>query len=478
MAGKIARGQKRHKHKKVDRLTRAERRERLLQRQEVWLEQWLALAKAFVETLLKSEVAELLGRPANRWGDRDEQVAVRASCNQCQRKWRGWFRRNGTYPRTLVFEGIVVDLRVPRVRCHCGGTVDLSFSVFAPYARLSPELEERLREALALGLTLRQVGEVTAPTNGGPLAKSTLNARVLEAKRLVDAFHQAPFEQGQVPPVVLLDGIWLKAFEPTGGRFVDAKGRDRPRMQCKKVGLLVAYGVDPGTGQWWVLDWERAAQEDQESWGRLLERLRERGLTAEKGLKLIVSDGSEGLKAALELVDLGAGVKHQLCMFHKLKNIAKAVKGLLEESQAPKAAKEAKRQRRQEVVRAAAAIYRGADRAEIERRRDEFVAKWQEQEPEAVATLLRDFDQTIVYLDVQAAAASRGEAWDVRYLRTTSSLERLNRRLRQMIRQVVLFHSDSGLEVRVYLTLLQAGEILIPKGEDWLEVMEKELAAA
>ncbi len=181
MAERIAvkRGQgkqwcKRPKHKKIDRLTRAERRERLLQRQEVWRELWLGLAKAFVEALLKSEVAELLGRPDRKWGDRGEQVEVRACCNKCQRKWRGWFRRNGTYPRTLVLEGIVVDLRVPRVRCHCGGSVDLSFSVFAPYARLSPELEERLREAVALGLTLRQVGEVTAPTNGGgaPIARS------------------------------------------------------------------------------------------------------------------------------------------------------------------------------------------------------------------------------------------------------------------------------------------------------------------
>ena len=106
------------------------------------------------------------------------------------------------------------------------------------------------------------------------------------------------------------------------------------------------------------------------------------------------------------------------------------------------------------------------------------MAKWQEKEPEAVATLMRDFDQTVVYLDVQAAAESRGEHWGVRYLRTTGALERLNRTLRQMLRQVILFHSDSGLDVRVYLMLPKAGEILIPKGEDWLEVMEQQLAAA
>ena len=476
MAGKVAHGKGRHKHKKVDRLTLAERKARLLQRQEAWFEQWVALAKTFVEGLLGQEVQDIVGRPAGKWGDRAEQVAVGASCNKCQRKWRSWFRRNGAYPRTLVLEGLVIGLLVPRLRCACGGTVDLTFSVFAPYERISSELAERLREALGLGMTLGQVGALTAPANGGPLAKSTINARGLEVVRLVDAFHQGTLEP--VPGVVLLDGIYVTVMEPTGERFVDAKGRNQARVRRQKVCLLVAYGVNPTSGQWWVLDWERAKQEDQGSWERLLERLRQRGLTAEKGLKLIVSDGGDGLAAALALVDLGAGVRHQLCIFHKLRNVWRAVKGMIVEGESAKEAKEARRQRRREVVKAAATIYQGEDRVEILRRRDEFVAKWRETEPEAVATLLRNFDQTMVYLEVQEAAVLRGEHWEARYLRTTSGLERLNRRLREMMRQVVLLHSAAGLEVRVYLTLLRAGELLIPKGADYLEVMENELAAA
>lgn len=160
MAGKVAQLHKRGKHKKTDRLTKAERRARLVERQEQWLEQWTALAKAFIQMLLGEEVRELLGRPAHQWGDRTEQVEVNACCNGCGRKHRGWFRRNGTYPRGLVMEGLVIDFRVPRVRCACGGTVDVSFSVFVPYQRVSLEMAERLREAVALGLTLRQAGEM------------------------------------------------------------------------------------------------------------------------------------------------------------------------------------------------------------------------------------------------------------------------------------------------------------------------------
>ncbi len=102
MGKKVAHCGGRGKQKKVDRLTRAERRARLLERQAAWVEQWLGLAKRFVEAILNSEVAELLGRAARQWGDRREPVEVRASCNRCQRRWRGWFRRKGTYPRSLL----------------------------------------------------------------------------------------------------------------------------------------------------------------------------------------------------------------------------------------------------------------------------------------------------------------------------------------------------------------------------------------
>ena len=47
-----------------------------------------------------------------------------------------------------------------------------------------------------------------------------------------------------------------------------------------------------------------------------------------------------------------------------------------------------------------------------------------------------------------------------------------------MIRQLILFHSDAGLQARVYMTLLQVGEFLIPKGTDWLQSMENDLAIA
>ncbi|MDP9226775.1 MAG: transposase [Actinomycetota bacterium] len=227
------------KRAKQDRLSPAERRAREVEREKVWREQWTAWAQAFGEGMLADEVRALLGRADHAWGDRGDSVAVGAQCNRCERSWRGWFRRNGTYGRTLDLAEIVVRVRVPRVRCACGGGVDVSFSLFRPYQRISAEMAQRVREGIALSLTLAQVGKLRRPANGGALAKSSLNARVHAIAPLVAAFHQAPLER--IPPVVLLDGVWTKMLVPTGERFVDARQRERPRMRRQKVGLLVGH---------------------------------------------------------------------------------------------------------------------------------------------------------------------------------------------------------------------------------------------
>ena len=138
----------------------------------------------------------------------------------------------------MAIEGAIIEVGVPRLRCACGGTVDLSFAVFAPYERVSGELAERLRETVALGLTLRQVGEVTAPANGGPLGKSTIKTRVLEASGLASAFHRAAL--GQIPPVVLVDGLWIKVLELTMIVYLEVRVEAASRGEAWDVRYLRA----------------------------------------------------------------------------------------------------------------------------------------------------------------------------------------------------------------------------------------------
>jgi transposase-like protein len=422
-----------------------------------------------LERILGDEVFALLGRRKGQRRDLADVTCVNATCNGCGSSIRRDFYRAGSYGRSLLTGPAYVDIRVPRLSCVCGGTVQLRFTLFAPYERVWFDLRERARQLAGLCLSLRDSVEVLAAENGQPLAIGTINGLVNETAALAEAFRSGPL--AEVPAVVVLDGVWTKLLVETEREYTDKRGRRRRRKRRRKVPVLVAYGIDPRTGEKRLLDWEQGQEEDRESWQRLLERLERRGLRAEKGLRLFIHDGSAGLEAAFEEVHFGEGVRRQRCVFHKLRNVAKAVQG------AEGMSRKEKRVRREEVLRAAAAVYGGKDRVEIEGRLKSFAEEWREREPEAVLTLQRGFEATLAYLDVQAEARERGEEWAACYLRTTSALERVNRALRQKFRQVVIFHSEKGLQAAVHLVIAHRGLAGV-SDQCWFEAVEEALMAA
>jgi transposase-like protein len=259
----------------------------------------------------------------------------------------------------------------------------------------------------------------------------------------------------------------------TDEAYVDKRGRSRRRYRRRRFPLLVAYGLDPTSGERWVLDWERGEEEDQASWQRLLERLLERGLTAERGLSLFVHDGSAGLEKAFEMVWFGKGVERQRCIFHKLQNVRRDVAG--EEGMT----RAERNERRRAILSDAAEVYRGRNEGEIRKRLDAFRTKWQGREAAAVATLERNFDQTLTYLRVLESARAKGQEWRVECLRTTSPLERVQRHFRQKARQVVIAHSEQGIEANIELVIRHRG-LASPERptEPWARMLEEALLAA
>lgn len=430
-----------------------------------------SVVQAVVERALASEVTGMLGREPyeRRRGATPERTT--ATCSRCQQGWTTRLWRAGSYERTLLTLPAAVRVRVPRVGCICGGTVRVEFATLAPYDRSWGDVQAWARELSGLCLSLADTREVVTRLSGRPLARSTLNGWVHQAAELAEALRGGPLTR--VPPVVMLDGVWITLLEPTGEVGTDAQGRRRATKRRRKVVLLVAYGVDPASGEHWVLDWERAPAEDEASWRRLLERLLGRGLRTDAGLTLLVHDGSSGLDAALDTVHLGPGLLRQRCVFHVLRNIRDAVRG------EPGMDRTAKRARRRAVLEDAAAIWTATDRAEVQRRRQAFRATWRAQEPEAVATLERSFGATLGYLDALAWARERGEAWQARFLRATSLLERLNRAIRQKARQAGAFHSDHGLAAAFALVVAHRRRLPDQASHDfWPEALEARLLSA
>ena len=318
MSKKVAR---RAKTRKQRRVTRAVRRQQQERTQAVIDRAIAALVGPFLEQALQDEVTQLLGRAKGERRTLGDATRVAARCNRCGSQQRNCFYRAGNYRRSLLTFEVWTSLRVPRVSCVCGGMVDVEFVHLVPYGRRWFDLEERARELAALCLSLRDAATVLAWRNGQPLALTTVKQIVNEAARLRRAFAADPFER--VPAVVLLDGLWLKVLEPTGETYRDKQGRQRLRRHKRTFPVLVAYGVDPVTGERWLLDWDRGQAEDAASWQRFLERLEERGLCAERGLELIIHDGSAGLDAALETVYFGPDVERQRCLSISSRTLAR-----------------------------------------------------------------------------------------------------------------------------------------------------------
>ena len=143
-----------------------------------------------------------------------------------------------------------------------------------------------------------------------------------------------------------------------------------------------------------LLACESGERESKESWLKVLRDLKARGL---KLPMLTVADGHLGIWAALgELHPEGA---EQRCWNHKITNVLDD----LPKKQQPQAA---------ELLKA---MPYAATRAECERKRDEFALRYQKTDPQAAATLLRDWERMVTFYSFPQ------EHWI--HLRTTNSVE-------------------------------------------------------
>jgi hypothetical protein len=322
-----------------------------------------------------------------------------------------------------------LKLALPRVVCQCGGSVQMDFGAWLrPYQRLSRELVAQIQRWADLCLSLRQMQKELAHSFIGPLGLSTLLKRLHQLQTL----QPADWVVG-VPPILQIDAIWITQLRPTGRVRKDAKGRTRAVKGRVKRPLLIALGVWPETGQSQVLAWQLAQDESTEAWLAFLSALEEQGLRGEQGLHLIIHDGGAGLCSALEEVHFGA--EQQRCLFHKLRNIAKALK-------VPKELPDKERTRlKKAVLKDFQAIWQAHHYRTVLRRYLLVVRTYRNTQPAAVATLRRAFRDTLTYYHIE----KQHPTWQRKYLRTTSRLERFNKSLRRRIRAAGAYHSDQGI---------------------------------
>lgn len=397
-----------------------------------------AYLSACLNSALEQEETLLLGREPYGRGDSGVKAGITAYCLKCGSRRPGDWWRNGHKQRRLVTVwGRQLTLWMPRLKCRCGGTVHVRFQTVAPRQRLWHDVSAEVREAYGRGQSLREIKEHLEGAAHTSLGLRWLDEQLHAMAALVSSWQEA--SGAACPPVIALDALWMRVAVKTGRKRRDRRGRKRAVKRVVKRPIMVALGLWPEEERREILDWEIGDQsgEDTASWGRLLTRLEERGVRGAKGLRLIIHDGSGALEEALEEVYLGAA--QQRCVFHKLRNLGRAV--VVPAGMPSAAAKEV----RKRVLTEASAIWRARSKAEASQRYALFCAAWREAQPEVVATLERDFASTLTFYDLLAWAAEKGVIWPAAWLRTTSPLERINRSFRRKLRQMVIAHSDTGL---------------------------------
>jgi transposase-like protein len=353
--------------------------------------------------------------------------------------------RSGTYKRELWTQyGCIFDLRVPKLR---RGNRRLNWQSIERYERCwGPFLDQQLLH-YALGHSLRDLQEAMHLTLGEVLSLAACNRLVLGLQERAQAFQTARLTNP--PPIVLVDGLWLKLAVPTGELKADRLGRQRPGKHKEKRVMLTALGIW-ADGHWEILTWQLASGEDAAAWGAFLGTLYTKGIT-EETTQLIVSDGAQGLEKAL--YSHLYSVPHQRCIFHKIKNIAdhlQYTEFVADDAAVASApSRQAKQEHKQAILAEAGQIYATDVEVEIRARAQAFQDKWAEQEPKAVAAFMNGFEQTLSYLSVDLPRAC------VSLIRTTNLLERFHKEIRRKQRDIGMFQSETGCEVFWYMVAMR-----------------------
>lgn len=351
-------------------------------------------------------------------------------CCRCGSTRSRRFSRNGFRSRDpLLTAWGPIPFQMPRVRCECGGSVKIDFGdLIRPHQRIGDDVDAQIQRLGGIAVSLRQLRAEFEHLYVGPLALRTLNERLHQLANL-DPNREAE----DVPPVLQVDAIWVTQLRPNGKVRRDQKGRKRPGKGRFKVPIMIAMGVWPETDRCEILLWRLGKSESAEEWVTFLETLEAQGIRGENGLKLIIHDGGKGLGSALQTVWFDA--EQQRCLFHKLRNIAKAIHlpdGLTAEQ---------RKRRRKKILNDFKHIWEARRYETMLRRYLKVVRAYRDTQPEAVATLRRDFRATVTYFQIEKQFPS----WERKHLRTTSRLERFNRNIRRRTRPANAYHSETGV---------------------------------
>jgi len=355
--------------------------------------------KVMGQALMELEVSQHIG------AERHERTPDRTGQRNGYRD-RSWDTRVGS-----------IELKVPRVR-------DGSFYpvMLDPRKRAERALVAVVQEAYVQGVSTRRVDDLVQALGMNGISKSQVSRLCQELDGEVERFRTRRLEGAY--PYVWLDATYLKV---------------RENSRVVSMAVVIAIGVR-ATGEREILGLDVGPSEDGAFWTAFL-----RGLLARKlsGVKLVVSDAHEGLKAAISAVMAGAA--WQRCRVHFMRNALALV---------PKAAA-------QMVAATIRTVFVQPDAASAHEQWRRVADSFRTRYPR-LSLLLDDAEA-----DVLAYLAFPREHW--RQIWSNNHLERLNREIKRRTDVVGIF-PNQGAVIRL------VGSVLAEQHDEW-QVSRRYLSA-
>jgi putative transposase len=248
-----------------------------------------------LQTLVeKSSDAELLREMIGFAAQRlmELEVAGLTGAGHGERSADRLTHRNGYRDRLWETRAGTVELRIPKLRkgSYLPGFLE-------PRRMAEKALTAVIQEAYVQGVSTRAVDDLVKAMGMNGISKSQVSRLCGEIDDKIQAFLNRPLEGDW--PYVWLDATYLKVRQD--GRIVS-------------VAAIIAVGVN-GAGRREVLGMAIGASEAETFWTDFLRKLARRGL---RGVKLVISDAHEGIKAAVAKV---LNASWQRCRVHFMRNV-------------------------------------------------------------------------------------------------------------------------------------------------------------